>query len=501
MKSEKFDQLIKQKIGELPENPASEEAVAKVHTFVRSKLTPAPKVWYKTPIGYSTAALVVLLAGSVLWNVYQYNHNKKLEQNLVHQQTKATGEEKKAEAEVVVVEPTMKVPDNRVHDQTGIAHDVATSAQNQKENKLTRLDNPSSTTTAASSSETNSTGKQKNSNLNNRNQEKYELNLTNKTNRTQYSNKAQSDNAKIANSSLKSEYPNQAEQQIGQKTIAEVQKDLIENKNMSSENRLETNKTTAEPTAAAWTALEGLPVSDLDLLSIPTKKLVNELPAAPTPMVKIKREKKSLGTFRVGLAGNWSRFDKSIGLAAQYFITPRWSVSSGLLYGVNPTMHFNNAEDFKKARQKEFSESYNPNDVPGGGGPGGPTKPDDKHLRNIEFKKSSLDLPVSVQYYIPFKRKFALYPTLGASMRLMEKHNVKFALDTFPFGKPPIEFKAKPIEAPMVKLFAGVGVEKSIGKFTMQLVPTIGIDNFYLKPSEPIELKYDLGIRLLYSLN
>ncbi len=130
------------------------------------------------------------------------------------------------------------------------------------------------------------------SNLNNRNQEKYELNLTNKTNRTQFSNKAQSDNAKIANSSLKSEYPNQAEQQIGQKTIAEVQKDLIENKNMSSENRLETNKTTAEPTAAAWTALEELPVSDLDLLSIPTKKLVNELPAAPTPMVKIKREKK-----------------------------------------------------------------------------------------------------------------------------------------------------------------------------------------------------------------
>ena len=189
-----------------------------------------------------------------------------------------------------------------------------------------------------------------------------------------------------------------------------------------------------------------------------------------------------------GLTTNFGLNDRGVGLMGQVTLNQRFQIHAGLTMNNLGGNEFEDEDDFKLARNREFSEEYTSK-----------YSLTVSECRDIRFQYSILQLPISVSYLLPLKRNYGLICGIGSQLNLRATETVRF------------QSLLKPSNTPMghelnqvsqsVPLFTNVGINLGIQKTWNRIsLQTLMYVNQSFQKTEIVPILTNVGFKfnLLY---
>ena len=123
---------------------------------------------------------------------------------------------------------------------------------------------------------------------------------------------------------------------------------------------------------------------------------------------------------------------------------------------------------------------------------------DKNHVSDIRIQNQLLQLPVAINYRVPFKHNFVLNFSMGTELDLYLYQQVSYTrhLDSTRTDYP--HFGSRGNVVPFNSMFFGAGISKQWNHLLLNVQPSYSqpVKDLFYKPSEP---EFGIGIRLMYS--
>ncbi len=236
-------------------------------------------------------------------------------------------------------------------------------------------------------------------------------------------------------------------------------------------------------------ALDELATGKANFLKIPSRKIEALYDFIPLPRKIIPVPQHNFD-FRVGMQLVGASFSRTAGVRGELLWKNKWSIATGLQLRTTKVNRFDDENQFKKDRGKEFDKEY----------PNHPPAPQGSRLRDIRLTQSFVEVPVNLGYYLHLKRGHSLLATLGTKIVLRERNAVDFRFQPVPNQPKDVVMKANRINQTFVlnNLNIGIGYQFSYKHLVLQVAPQIDLLNFSQRVKGP---SADLGLRAsaLYS--
>jgi len=120
--------------------------------------------------------------------------------------------------------------------------------------------------------------------------------------------------------------------------------------------------------------------------------------------------------YSAGLTSNIGIFERGLGIAGQAILNNRIQLKAGLVFNRIGGREFEDEADYRAERNRDFKEEYTSRYSLGVV----------SDCRDIKFQYSILQIPISVSYFIPFRKNYGLMFGLGSQLNLRATEIVRF---------------------------------------------------------------------------
>ncbi|PIQ20209.1 MAG: hypothetical protein COW65_16365 [Cytophagales bacterium CG18_big_fil_WC_8_21_14_2_50_42_9] len=163
---------------------------------------------------------------------------------------------------------------------------------------------------------------------------------------------------------------------------------------------------------------------------------------------------------RVGVNLNLGGLNKlAFGPNIELLIGQHWSIGAGLNISRPEEERHHDTHAFNLAKGKRFEDMYHVW-----------LRPDDK-IEEIDLKTTVLQLPLSVNYYLPIKGKFSLLFTGGTTLDLTVNQQVNFERTPPGGGAERYKFNADPHTYTINNVLYGMGIQYQNKRVVGQITP------------------------------
>jgi len=163
---------------------------------------------------------------------------------------------------------------------------------------------------------------------------------------------------------------------------------------------------------------------------------------------------------RVGVNFSLGGLNKlAFGPNVELLIGQHWSIGAGLNISRPEEERHQDTHAFNLAKGRRFEEMYQAWIEP------------NAKIEEIDLKTTVLQLPLSVNYYLPVKGKFSLLFTGGTTLDLIVNQQVNFERTPPGGGKEKYEFKAAPHPNTFNNVLYGMGVQYQNNRVVGQITP------------------------------
>ena len=203
---------------------------------------------------------------------------------------------------------------------------------------------------------------------------------------------------------------------------------------------------------------------------------------------EIKSPNKLFTGTKIGAAATFRFSGQRIGMgvAGELLFAKHFGLTTGLTYNFLKEEQFQDKQDLYGHKHDDFNHHIHDH------------LQDKEHVSNITIQSQLLQLPVSINYYIPLKQNFSVRMSLGTDLDIYLKQNLKYKdhVDSTHFNDRQLSAKGNVVV--FNNLFFGIGVEKRWNHLVLNIQPYFsqGLKQVYYKPKET---EFGVGVSLKYS--
>ena len=221
-----------------------------------------------------------------------------------------------------------------------------------------------------------------------------------------------------------------------------------------------------------------------DLAKVPDT-LISEKSVEPVRLPDSAAKSKNV-KIRIGADFQLSNQSFGTGISGEVLFNNHFGIETGLIYRTYQAVQFPDKDAFFMHQHHDFNHGIE-NHFQG-----------KDHIRDVSINNRTLEIPITLKYYVPLKKNFSVYFSLGTNVDiyLNQKLNYTFNADS---GKTDNgTYKSQGNVVPFNNLVISAGLEKQWKSLSFQIQPYIAPrlkDVFY----KPKELEFGLGVGVKYS--
>jgi hypothetical protein len=177
------------------------------------------------------------------------------------------------------------------------------------------------------------------------------------------------------------------------------------------------------------------------------------------------------------------------GVSGELLFNNHFSVETGLKYRLYRPEYFIDKADLFRHKRPDFNRRIE-----------GHLNGKD-HISEISINNSLLQIPVTLKYYVPLKRNYSIYVSLGTDLDIYTKQKLRYVESADTGMMPPRDnnFRAKGQVSVLNNMVISAGLEKQWKSWSFQLQPFISpkLKEVFYKPKE-LEFGVNIGVKYCF---